>query len=78
MQVADVLFPAFGIPVPRSRARLGVVAGFPVALVFGWLFEISPDGFAACLPTSEVPIRRVRSRARTTSSSRCSASSRSG
>jgi TolB-like protein/Tfp pilus assembly protein PilF len=51
MQVADVLFPAFGIPGAAIRALVwAVVAGFPVALVFGWLFEISLDGIRRTLP----------------------------
>jgi len=51
MQVADVIFPAFGIPDAAIRALVwAAVAGFPVALVFGWLFEISPDGIRRTLP----------------------------
>jgi len=51
MQVADVLFPAFGIPDAAIRALVwAAIAGFPVALVFGWLFEISRDGIRRTLP----------------------------
>ena len=45
LQVADVLFPGFGIPDAAIQALLwAAVLGFPVALVFGWLYEIGPQG----------------------------------
>jgi TolB-like protein/Tfp pilus assembly protein PilF len=45
LQVADVLFPGFGIPDAAIQALVWAAAlGFPVALVFGWLYEIGPDG----------------------------------
>ena len=51
LQVADVLFPGFGIPEAAIQALVWTaVLGFPVALVFGWLFEIGPDGIARTPP----------------------------
>ena len=45
LQVADVLFPEFGIPSAAIQALVwAAVAGFPVALVFGWLSEVGPGG----------------------------------
>src|SRR5688572_12020802 len=45
LQVADVLFPGFGIPNAAIQALVwAAVLGFPVALVFGWLYEIGPQG----------------------------------
>jgi TolB-like protein len=45
LQVADTLFPGFGIPDAAIRVLVGAaIVGFPVALVFGWLFEIGSDG----------------------------------
>lgn len=45
LQVADVLFPGFGIPSAAIQALVwAAVAGFPVALVFGWLFEVGSGG----------------------------------
>ena len=51
LQVADVLFPGFGIPDGAIRALFwAAVLGFPVALVFGWLFDVGPDGIRRTLP----------------------------
>jgi TolB-like protein/Flp pilus assembly protein TadD len=45
LQVADVLFPGFGIPDAAIAVLVWTaVLGFPVALVFGWLFELGPGG----------------------------------
>lgn len=45
MQVADVVFPALDIPERAIRyLLLAAVVGFPVALVFGWFFDITADG----------------------------------
>ena len=45
LQVADVLFPGFGIPETAIQALvLAAVLGFPMALAFGWLYEIGPQG----------------------------------
>ena len=45
IQVADTVFPALGLPdwtVTFVIAVLGL--GFPVALLFAWAFEITPEG----------------------------------
>ena len=45
LQVADLVFPALGIS--ESFYRLLVIvclAGFPVALVLAWLFDLTPEG----------------------------------
>jgi TolB-like protein/predicted Zn-dependent protease len=53
LQVADVLFPGFGIPNAAIQALVwAAVLGFPVALVFGWLFEITADGIRRTLPAA--------------------------
>lgn len=53
MQVADVVFPALGIPETAIRyLLLATVVGFPVALVFGWLFDITPDGIHRTSPAT--------------------------
>jgi hypothetical protein len=45
LQVADVLFPGFGVSNAAIQALVwAAVLGFPVALVFGWLFDIGPGG----------------------------------
>jgi TolB-like protein/Tfp pilus assembly protein PilF len=51
LQIADVLFPGFGIPNAAIQALVWAAAlGLPVALVFGWLFEIGPGGIRRTLP----------------------------
>ena len=45
IEVADVFFPAWGIP--DTALRFLIIAAalcFPVALVFGWIFDITSDG----------------------------------
>src|SRR5688572_17594857 len=45
LQVADVTFPGFGIPEAAIQALVwAAVLGLPVALAFGWLFEIGLGG----------------------------------
>jgi TolB-like protein/thioredoxin-like negative regulator of GroEL len=45
LQVADVVFPALGISEKALRFVLfGAVLGFPVALVFGWFYDIGTHG----------------------------------
>ena len=52
LQVADVLFPGFGISNSAIQALVwAAVLGFPVALVFGWLFDIGPGGIRRTLPS---------------------------
>ena len=45
IEVASIFFPAWGIPETALR-YLFIAAAliFPVALVFGWFFDITPDG----------------------------------
>jgi len=52
LQVADVLFPGFGISNAAIQALVwAAVLGFPVALVFGWLFDIGPGGIRRTVPS---------------------------
>ena len=45
MQVADVVFPALGISERALRFVLfGAILGFPVALVFGWFYDLGAYG----------------------------------
>jgi TolB-like protein/predicted Zn-dependent protease len=51
LQVADVLFPGFGISNAAIQSLVwAAVLGFPVALVFGWLFDIGPGGIRRTVP----------------------------
>src|SRR6266581_9660327 len=45
MQIATQIFPFFN--VPNSAVRLvivGLIVGFPIAMVLSWLFELTPEG----------------------------------
>jgi TolB-like protein len=45
MQVADVLFPGWGLPDAAVNVLfVAAVLGFPLALVFGWFFDITAHG----------------------------------
>src|SRR5215813_15416296 len=45
IQIATQVFPFFEIPNWAVRlVVLLLIAGFPVALVFSWAFEITPEG----------------------------------
>ena len=45
MQVADVVFPALDVPETAMRNLLyALTAGFPLALIAGWYFDITKDG----------------------------------
>jgi TolB-like protein len=45
LQVADILFPAWGLPETSIRYLvIAGAAGFPVALVFGWFYDFTPRG----------------------------------
>ncbi len=45
MQVADVVIGLATLPEWSGQAVLGVLAvGFPIALIFAWIYEITPEG----------------------------------
>jgi TolB-like protein len=53
LQAAALGFPGFGIPEAAIRAAIwAAVLGFPVALVFGWLFEVGPGGIRRTPPAA--------------------------
>jgi len=56
VQVASTLFPAFGVPGWALRAEVIVLAlGFVPALVFSWVFELTPEGLKR---DAEVPLEQ--------------------
>jgi TolB-like protein/Tfp pilus assembly protein PilF len=60
MQVADIVFPAWGIPDAAIRLLLWAgLLGFPVALVFGWIFDISAQGIRRTQPASSAELRHA-------------------
>ena len=62
LQVADTLFPAFGIPDIGMRVLAMLLAFlFPVVILLAWAFELTPDGIKvteAAGPDEEVRIRK--------------------
>ena len=45
LQVADLAFPGLGIPEDAIRyVWAGAFLGFPLAVLFGWLYQITPRG----------------------------------
>ncbi len=45
LQIADVLFDAMELPSTWVRLVLAILLlGFPLALIFSWVFEITPEG----------------------------------
>jgi hypothetical protein len=61
MQAADVLFPGWGIHEAAIRYLFWAgIAGIPVALVFGWVFDISAQGIRRTRPaTAEAELRQA-------------------
>ena len=56
MQVADVMFPALGLPTwTVTLAAALLIVGFPVALALAWLFDITPEGIRVDTGTAGVP-----------------------
>ena len=51
LQVADLAFPGLGVPEDAIRyVWIGAFLGFPLALVFGWLYQITSDGIVHTAP----------------------------
>lgn len=45
LQLADVIFPAMGLPDWSITLALALLAiGFPTALILSWLFDLTPEG----------------------------------
>ena len=45
LQIADVLFDAMDLPSTWVRLVLAIlILGLPLALIFSWVFEITPEG----------------------------------
>jgi hypothetical protein len=45
LQALSILLPAFNVPPWVLHGFIAaIVAGFPLALVFGWAFELTPEG----------------------------------
>src|SRR5436309_13980085 len=64
MQIATQVFPFLEIPNWAIRLVIMlIIIGFPVALVIGWAFELTPQGLKRTEVADELPNKSVRRRA---------------
>ncbi len=53
LQVSDLAFASWGLPDTTLRfVWIAAIALFPLALVFGWRYDITPEGIVRTLPAS--------------------------
>lgn len=58
MQLASMVFPAFGAPDWVFKAVIAVLAlGFPLALILAWAFELTPEGLRRTEPAQSPDVR---------------------
>ena len=51
IQFADIVFPVWDLPAWTLRMVIAfVLVGFPIALIFAWVFDVTPDGLRATAP----------------------------
>ncbi len=51
LQIADLGFPGLGIPEDAIRyVWVGAFLGFPLAVLFGWIYQITPEGIVRTAP----------------------------
>ena len=54
IQVADISFPAWGVPETAIRFLfIAALACFPVALIFSWFYDVTPQGIIRTEPPGE-------------------------
>src|SRR5216110_3993121 len=64
MQIATQVFPFLEIPNWAIRLVIMlIIIGFPVALVIGWAFELTPQGLKRTEIADELPNKSARRRA---------------
>jgi TolB-like protein/Flp pilus assembly protein TadD len=63
LQAASILFPTFEAPLWTMKVFVAVIVlGFPIALIFAWAFELTPEGIKRTEFADELPKKSVRSR----------------
>jgi TolB-like protein len=64
MQIAATVVPALHLPdAITSAVVVLVILGFPIALIFAWAFELTPEGLKRTEFADELPKKAPRSRA---------------
>ena len=62
IQVAETILPMFDVPDGALRAVVVILAlGFPVALIFAWVFELTPEGLKRETDPEVSPLTRQQS-----------------
>lgn len=62
VQAADLFLPRLGLPDRTVTAVVVLtVVGFPVALILGWVFDVTPSGVKRSVPASEAAHAAVES-----------------
>lgn len=60
LQVADIVFPALGLPEWAMTMVLAItMLGFPIAIVLAWAFESTPDGMKRTAPAAPDEIQQI-------------------
>src|SRR5438046_6981822 len=63
IQAASILFPTFEAPVWVMKVFVAVVvAGFPIALILAWAFELTLEGLKRTEFADELPTKAPRNR----------------
>ena len=59
LQLASILFPAFEAPAWVMKVFIALVAaGFPIALILAWAFDLTPEGITRTDDVASAPRRR--------------------
>src|SRR5437773_7833061 len=59
IQIASAVFPAWELPNWSQRLLIVLLlAGFPIALILAWAFDVTPEGVRVTEPLPSVPSRR--------------------
>lgn len=63
LQLADVIFPALGLPEWSITLVLALLAvGFPAALIISWVFDVTPDGIQRTDEMGNAPVMAGQAR----------------
>ena len=58
IQLASAAFPAWELPNWSLRLVISLLLiGFPIALIFAWVFDITPEGIRTTEPVANIPSR---------------------
>src|SRR5437773_12267277 len=59
IQIASAVFPAWELPNWSQRLVIVLLlAGFPIALILAWAFDVTPDGVRVTEPSPSLPAQR--------------------